>query len=140
MKRQQLTNQPTTPTLHINSPLWLPFIGNELCSVGFCCCCCCCCLVGCFVLFCLPVSLGFFFIPSWAKVDQIPETSTTVSCVKKLSELVRSNRHADGLPRVFTVSSHKLVGWLVACLLNVPATCECISGTDLLRQFDVLPH
>ena len=28
------------------------------------------------------------------------------------------------------------VGWL----LNVPATCECISGTDLHRQFDVLPH
>ena len=27
-------------------------------------------------------------------------------------------------------------GWL----LNVPATCECISGTDLLRQFYVLPH
>ena len=28
------------------------------------------------------------------------------------------------------------VGWW----LNVPATCECISGTDLLRQFYVLPH
>ena len=28
------------------------------------------------------------------------------------------------------------VGWL----LNVPATCECISGTDLLRQFYVLPY
>ena len=28
------------------------------------------------------------------------------------------------------------VGWL----LNVPATCECTSGTDLLRQFYVLPH
>ena len=28
------------------------------------------------------------------------------------------------------------VGWL----LIVPATCECISGTDLHRQFDVLPH
>ena len=28
------------------------------------------------------------------------------------------------------------VGWL----LNVPATCECISGTDLLRQVYVLPH
>ena len=28
------------------------------------------------------------------------------------------------------------VGWL----LNVPATCECISGTYLLRQFYVLPH
>ena len=31
------------------------------------------------------------------------------------------------------------VGWFVE-LLNVPATCECISGTDLLRQFYVLPH
>ena len=29
-----------------------------------------------------------------------------------------------------------VVGWL----LNVPATCECISGTDLLRQFYALPH
>ena len=28
------------------------------------------------------------------------------------------------------------VGWL----LNVPATCQCISRTDLLRQFYVLPH
>ena len=28
----------------------------------------------------------------------------------------------------------------VCWLLNVPATCECISGTDLLRQLYVLPH
>ena len=28
----------------------------------------------------------------------------------------------------------------VCWLLNVPATCECISGADLLRQFYVLPH
>ena len=28
----------------------------------------------------------------------------------------------------------------VCWLLNVPATCECASGTDLLRQFYVLPH
>ena len=28
------------------------------------------------------------------------------------------------------------VGWL----LNVPAICESISGTDLLIQFYVLPH
>ena len=28
------------------------------------------------------------------------------------------------------------VGWL----LNVPATCECVSRTDLLRQFYALPH
>ena len=32
--------------------------------------------------------------------------------------------------------SSLFVGWL----LNVPATGECISGTDLLRQFYVLPH
>ena len=30
--------------------------------------------------------------------------------------------------------------FFVCWLLNVPATCECISGTDLLRQFYVLPH
>ena len=29
---------------------------------------------------------------------------------------------------------------LVCWLLNVPATGYCISGTDLLRQFYVLPH
>ena len=28
----------------------------------------------------------------------------------------------------------------VCWLLNVPATGVCISGTDLLRQFYVLPH
>ena len=43
-----------------------------------------------------------------------------------------------------TAGVEKLVRWLLACLLacllNVPATCECISGTDLLRQFYVLPH
>ena len=33
------------------------------------------------------------------------------------------------------------VVFVVVCwLLNVPATCECISGTDLLRQFYALPH
>ena len=30
----------------------------------------------------------------------------------------------------------KFVCWL----LNVLATCKCISGADLLRQFYVLPH
>ena len=33
-------------------------------------------------------------------------------------------------------ASHRSVCWL----LNLPATCKCISGTDLLRQFYVLPH
>ena len=39
--------------------------------------------------------------------------------------------------KLFTVKGGGMfVGWL----LNVPATGECISGTDLLRQFYVLPH
>ena len=38
--------------------------------------------------------------------------------------------------RVRSTYGSLLVGWL----LNVPATGECISGTDLLRQFYVLPH
>ena len=29
---------------------------------------------------------------------------------------------------------------VVGCLLNVPATCKCILGMDLLRQLYVLPH
>ena len=32
------------------------------------------------------------------------------------------------------------IGLFVGCLLNVPETCECMSGTDLLRQFYMLPH
>ena len=44
-----------------------------------------------------------------------------------------------------TSSSHRedtklLQERFVCWLLNVPATCECISGTDLLRQVYVLPH
>ena len=37
---------------------------------------------------------------------------------------------------ISTVQGTKFVCWL----LSVQATCECISGTDLLRQFYVLPH
>ena len=35
-----------------------------------------------------------------------------------------------------------ILSWqgFVCWLLNVPATCKCISGKDLLRQFYVLPH
>ena len=36
----------------------------------------------------------------------------------------------------YILKERLFVGWL----LNVPATCECISGTDLHRQFYVLPH
>ena len=35
---------------------------------------------------------------------------------------------------------HQVCDCFVCWLLIVPATCECISGTDLQRQFYVLPH
>ena len=40
----------------------------------------------------------------------------------------------------YTVPGNELGGLFVGCLLNVLATCQCISGTDLHRQFYVLPH
>ena len=39
-------------------------------------------------------------------------------------------------PKVNEMFMELFVCWV----LNVPATCKCISGTDLLRQFYVLPH
>ena len=49
-----------------------------------------------------------------------------------------STRNIDTLPdRECDV---RFVCLFVGCLLNVQATCECISGTDLLRQECVLPH
>ena len=53
-----------------------------------------------------------------------------------------NSRNNIGYTRQVFLSQRKtgrqqlFVGWL----LNVPATCECILGTDLLRQFYVLPH
>ena len=40
---------------------------------------------------------------------------------------------------VFYIVSSKQ-GLFVCWLLDVLATCQCISGTDLLRQFYVLPR
>ena len=41
---------------------------------------------------------------------------------------------------VGTVEKGEWRGLLVGCLLNIPATCWCILGTDLHRQVYVLPH
>ena len=53
-------------------------------------------------------------------------------------DMEKSWHFVDVSVPVYTLG-HAL-GFLVGWLLNVPATCECISGTDLLRQFYVLPH
>ena len=39
-----------------------------------------------------------------------------------------------------TVSDSGICLMLVGCSRNIPATCLCISGTDLLRQLYILPH
>ena len=39
-----------------------------------------------------------------------------------------------------THTNHSFAWELVGCLLNVPATCYCVSGTDHLRLVYVLPH
>ena len=39
-----------------------------------------------------------------------------------------------------SLSIISIICLFVCWLLSIPATCECISGTDLLRQFYVLPH
>ena len=47
-----------------------------------------------------------------------------------------------GNPRIILAPTvvFEMYSLFVSWLLNVPATCECISGTDLLRQIYVLPH
>ena len=68
------------------------------------------------------ICCSFFFLP-------LPFTSTVFPFpFPTLSEMSSKSRH--------DFFCFVLFCWL----LNVPATCECISGTDLLRQFYVLPH
>ena len=55
-------------------------------------------------------------------------------CCKFLSRMTKGSNYAEDV----TVPAE--LGLFVCWLLNVPATCECISGTDLHRQFYVLPH
>ena len=47
--------------------------------------------------------------------------------------------NTQGAHHIQHVMCH-VVRLFVCWLLNVPATCECISGTDLHRQFYVLLH
>ena len=60
-------------------------------------------------------------------------------CQGSCNETGRWGRHAHTHTHTITITDLSW-GWLVCWLLNVPATCECFSGTDQLRQFEVLPH
>ena len=49
--------------------------------------------------------------------------------------------YRDTVPTGSSTNHRTPDAWQFVCwLLNVPPTCECISGTDLLRHFYVLPH
>ena len=56
--------------------------------------------------------------------------------VKSLLYKVTNSLQERRTYNMATEASNVVVDWL----FNVPATCECIKGTDLLRQFYVLPH
>ena len=56
------------------------------------------------------------------------------------SGLRRGARHNTRWSESKRISVRRSLFCFVGWLLNVPATCECISGTDLHRQFYVLPH
>ena len=66
-----------------------------------------------------PLSLSNTVMMAWWLRRPTPVRETAV-------QLATSHASDKGL----------FVGWL----LNVPATCKCISGTDLRRQLYVLPH
>ena len=63
--------------------------------------------------------------------------NTASACVSGLiSCCSTSQQHPQYLSETDLSKQRQFVCWL----LNIPATCKCISGTDLLRQFYVLPH
>ena len=67
----------------------------------------------------------------FAKADAVGEVRVTVAA----AAVVATAAAVAAAIEVSAVATRN-----VCWLLNVPATCECISGTDLRRQFYVLPH
>ena len=55
---------------------------------------------------------------------------------ERKNERVKGGRHRQTKESTDRKKFVVVVSWL----LKVPATCECISGTDLLGRFYVLPH
>ena len=68
-------------------------------------------------------------------------TYTYLPMSGKLVDTVCGPRHQAHRQVVVNSTDVKYSLVAVVCwLLNVPVTCECVSGTDLHRQFYVLPH
>ena len=83
----------------------------------------------------IPFAPGIF--PGSSHTSDLKIGTPVVTCQCKSGLLNKSSGN-----RAVRLCSKLRIGLtVVVCwLLNVPATCKCISGTDLLRQFYVLPH
>ena len=66
--------------------------------------------------------------------------SSLLTVTRKFWNMIGTSPYIFGPYRRHSKLTKEIVCLLVGWLLNVQATCECISGTDLLRQFYVLPH
>ena len=95
-------------------------------------------------LFQLPAAPGGIVVPGKAHtlltLPKLPQNRAIAGQVERSSFTTSQNEASvASLPQASflrAIVDVMFVGWL----LNVPATCECISGTDLHRQFYVLPH
>ena len=83
---------------------------------------------------------AFLFIGATLHGDDLTtEDVSDPTLVHALPSRKQEKRERDWMtPRLTDIAFDREV--VVCWLLNVPATCKCISGTDLLRQFFVLPH
>ena len=78
---------------------------------------------------------------SMARRSSGEATSTRCARVTSSWVLVVSFRRVHCFLSMLDYKSRSYFFKVVAgCLLNVPATCQCVWGTDLHRQFYVLPH
>ena len=66
--------------------------------------------------------------------------NTGIEDIMGTHRLGQMNENGERFADLCALNQLVIVCLFVCWLLNVPATCECISGTDLHRQFYVLPH
>ena len=80
-----------------------------------------------------------------------PPKAATAACVRQKQQQRRASAKSSNSgvrpPKAATAASRGKdrshtpdQDCLLACLLKVPGTCQCFSGTDLHRQFYVLPR
>ena len=78
---------------------------------------------------------------TWVTINPKKKKKKKKTHFTQAADLQGLGTKIDAAPHSFIYLHSRTQRLFVVCwLLNVPATCKCISGTDLLRQFYVLPH